>query len=95
MLVIVGVFDRVGVRPDVLFYGIDRDPGPPYGRAWGYWRHNPRHVRLSDGDISGLVQVQIGARSARVAPYDVARARDKILRGGLPRFLADRLGWGS
>ena len=71
------VFDRVGVRPDVLFYGIDRDPGPPYGHAWGYWRNNPRHVRLSDADVSGLVQVQIGARSARIAPYEVARARGR------------------
>jgi len=69
------VFNRVGVRPDVLFYGIDRDPGPPYGRAWGYWRKNPRGVRLSDSDIAGLAQVQIGARTARLAPYDIARAR--------------------
>ena len=71
------VFNRVGVRPDVLFYGIDQDPGPPYGRAWGYWRKNPRGVRLSDSDISGLVQVQIGARTARMAPYEVARGRGR------------------
>ena len=71
------VFSNVGVRPDVLFYGIDRDPGPPYGRAWGYWRKNPRGVRLSDNDISGLVQVQIGARTARMAPYEVARGRGR------------------
>ena len=71
------VFQRVGVRQDVLFEGIDRDPGPPYGRAWGYWRKNPRGVRLSDGDISGLVQVQIGARTARMSPYDVCRSRGR------------------
>ncbi len=69
------VFSRLGVRPDILFDGIDRDPGPPYGRAWGYWRKNPRGVRLSDSDIVGLAQVQIGARAARLAPYDIARAR--------------------
>jgi len=69
------IFTRVGVRSDVLFAGIDRDPGPPYGNAYGYWRRNPRGVRLSDSDISGLVQVQIGARAARMRPYEMARAR--------------------
>ena len=69
------VFSRVGVPYDTLFYRIDRDPGPPYGNAWGYWRKNPRGVRLSDSDIRGLVQVQIGARAARMAPYEMARAR--------------------
>ena len=71
------IFDRVGVRPDVLFYGIDRDPGPPYGHAYGYWRRNPRGVRLSDNDIVGLVNVQVGARTARMAPYEVCRARGR------------------
>ena len=33
--------------------------------------------------------------SIRRVVYDVERAREKILRGGLPRFLADRLAWGS
>ena len=69
------IFTRVGVPYDVLFAGIDRDPGPPYGNAWGHWRKQPRGVRLSDGDVSGLVQVQIGARAARMRPYDLARGR--------------------
>lgn len=69
------IFTRVGVPSDVLFAGIDRDPGPPYGNAWGHWRKGPRTVRLSDGDIGGLVQVQIGARAARMAPFELARAR--------------------
>src|SRR5262245_61799667 len=32
------VFGRLHVPIDVLFVGIDRDPGPPYGNAWGYWK---------------------------------------------------------
>ena len=39
--------------------------------------------------------VERGTIATRRVVYDIARARDKILRGGLPRFLADRLGWGS
>lgn len=69
------IFNRVGVSYSVLFDGIDRDPGPPYGKAWGHWRRNPRGYRMSDSDISGLVQVQVGARAARMRPYEMARYR--------------------
>ena len=69
------IFARVGVPYETLFYGINRDPGPPYGNAWGHWRKHPRRARLSDRDIAGLVQVQIGARAARMRPYELARAR--------------------
>jgi hypothetical protein len=69
------IFNRVEVPYDRLFVGIRNDPGPPYGNAWGHWRRDRRGVRLSDSDISGLVQVQIGARAARMRPYEMARAR--------------------
>jgi len=36
-----------------------------------------------------------GTVSTRRVVYDVRTAASKILDGGLPRFLADRLGWGS
>ena len=36
-----------------------------------------------------------GTIATRRVAYDVAAAAKKILSGGLPRFLADRLGWGS
>ena len=70
------IFDRVGVRYDVLFRGIDRDPGPPYGNAWGHWKRNRRgYYRMNDSDIVGLVQLQIGSRASRIRPYEMARYR--------------------
>jgi len=36
-----------------------------------------------------------GTVAVRRVVYDIATAREKILAGGLPRFLADRLAWGS
>ena len=39
--------------------------------------------------------VERGTIATRRVVYDIGRARDKILRGGLPRLLADRLAWGS
>ncbi len=69
------IFGRARVPVDVLFARIDRDPGPPYGKAWGHWKKNRRAVRLSDSDIAGLVQIQIGSRVSGVTPFELARAR--------------------
>lgn len=53
---------RVGVPVDVWFVPVDRTPGPPYGRAYGYWRkhrENPKYVmRLKDQDVRNLVAVR-------------------------------------
>jgi hypothetical protein len=69
------IFSRVGVPYDVLFVDLDRDPGPPYGKAWGHWKKNPKRCILSDGDIVNLVNVQVGHRVSGMSVYDVARAR--------------------
>lgn len=71
------IFTELRLRPDVLFVGIDRDPGPPYGRAWGYWRKHPRELRLADADVAGLVQVQLGSRVAGRSAFELARARGR------------------
>ena len=71
------IFGRVGVPYEALFQGVYRDPGPPYGNAWGHWKRSPRTVRLTDDEVCGLVQVQIGARAARMTPYEMARVRGR------------------
>jgi len=73
------IFYRLNVDPSVLFVGIDRDPGPPYGKAWGHWKRNHRagmHARLrfSDRDVVGLVKVQTVSRHFGASPFDVIRA---------------------
>jgi hypothetical protein len=67
------IFDRCGVAYDVLFVDIERDPGPPYGKAWGQWRKNPKRCRLSDQEIAGLVQVQTAHRVTRASAFEIAR----------------------
>ncbi|MGH9750961.1 MAG: hypothetical protein ACRD6R_13715 [Candidatus Polarisedimenticolia bacterium] len=69
------ILGRLNLAPSILFAGIDRDPGPPYGKAWGYWRKNPRGARFSDADIVGLVQVQTAARHAGLSAFELARGR--------------------
>jgi hypothetical protein len=54
---------RYGVRPDVWFVPVRHDPGPPYGKAYGYWKKHRRDRRqaivLSDLDARNLVAVRM------------------------------------
>lgn len=84
------VFTRLNVSPAVLFVGIDRDPGPPYGKAWGYWKRHPKGYQFTDNDIAGLVKIQIGARYARMSPFELAQARGKGRR--VQTFVAEKKG---
>jgi hypothetical protein len=68
------VFERCGVPYDVLFVGMDRDPGPPYGKAWGHWRKTSGKGALSDDSIAGLVQLQTAHRLTGIPVLDVVRA---------------------
>jgi hypothetical protein len=54
---------RVGVPVDAWFVPVTATPGPPYGRAYGYWkkhRANPAYrFRLSDDETRHLVAVRV------------------------------------
>jgi hypothetical protein len=54
---------RLGIPTDRWFVETRRNPGPPYGKAYGYWkkhRKNPsRTVVLSDDDCRNLVAVRL------------------------------------
>jgi hypothetical protein len=84
------IMDRSNVSPSVLFAGIDRDPGPPYGKAWGYWRKHARDesLRFRDRDVVELVKLQVASRSQRVSPYAVASVRQKEIT--VERYVAEK-----
>lgn len=54
---------RLGVKPEVWFVPVKRDPGPPYGKAYGHWhkhgRRQPGEMRLTDEDLRNLVAVRL------------------------------------
>jgi len=54
---------RLGVPADVWFVPVPRDPGPPYGHAYGYWKKHKRDPRsdyiLADADVRNLVAVRV------------------------------------
>jgi hypothetical protein len=54
---------QLGLPVDIWFIEIDRDPGPPYGKAYGHWkkhRKNKHHrFVLSDVEVRNLVSVRM------------------------------------
>jgi hypothetical protein len=68
----------IGVRPSVLFVGIDGDPGPPYGRAWGYWRQHPRErLKIRDRDFVEYAKLQVASGYYRVRPRTIIAERQR------------------
>jgi len=54
---------RLGMPVDVWFVPVRRDPGPPYGKAYGHWKNHKRNRRhavvLTDVDVRNLVAVRM------------------------------------
>lgn len=54
---------RLGVPADAWFVPVKRDPGPPYGKAYGHWKKNGKKssakMNLSDSDAQNLVAVRM------------------------------------
>jgi hypothetical protein len=80
---------RLNISPAVLFAGIDRDPGPPYGKAWGYWKKHPRErLVIRDRDLVGLAKLQVAAGRHRVSPYTLIAERNKGVT--IEHFVAEK-----
>lgn len=54
---------QLGVPTETWFVPVKRDPGPPYGNAYGHWkkhgRKSPGKMNLSDSDTRNLVAVRM------------------------------------
>lgn len=69
---------RMNISPSALFTGITRDPGPPYGKAWGYWKKHPRErLVIRDRDVVGLAKLQVASARHHVSPYTLIAERNK------------------
>jgi len=66
---------RYGVTPEIWFVPVQRDPGPPYGKAYGHWKNHKRdrkaNVVLTDADLRNLIAVRMVHEYYGV-PVDVA-----------------------
>jgi hypothetical protein len=63
---------RAGLPVSVWYVPVERDPGPPYGKAYGYWHKHERdphyNVRLSDRQARDLVAVRMAHEYYGVTP---------------------------
>jgi hypothetical protein len=53
---------QLGVPVDVWFVDVRRNPGPPYGKAYGHWKNHKKNrarVVLTDADLRNLVAVRM------------------------------------
>lgn len=72
---------RLGVAPERIVVALPRDPGPPYGKAWGHYRNHkkgagaPRQMVLSDTEFSDWIGARVVSRAFDVEIAVVLRAR--------------------
>jgi hypothetical protein len=75
---------RFGRGPEIFYVPLAVDPGPPYGKAWGYFKKTPRArwntIRLTDVEVIDLVNLRVAADHYRVAPERIIELR----RAGKP-----------
>jgi hypothetical protein len=70
---------KYGIFPDVYYVPLDIDPGPPYGRAYGYYKKKPKRewktIRLTDDDIINLVNLRFISEHYSYKPEKVISMR--------------------
>lgn len=73
---------ELGGGPEIFYVPFARDPGPPYGKAWGHYKKTPREkwraIRLTDAEVIDLANVHLCARQYALTPDRVVQLR----RGG-------------
>lgn len=70
-----------GLSPEIYYVPFAKDPGPPYGKAWGYYKNKKRSkwksIHLSDADIVNFVNIKFMSEHYGYSPDEVVKIRDK------------------
>jgi len=70
-----------GLSPSIYYVAFDNDPGPPYGKAWGYYKKHKKEewktIRLADADIVNSVNVKFMSDRYGYSPEQVIKMRTK------------------
>ena len=68
-----------GLRPEVFYVparGVSVT-GPPYSRAYGYWKDRRRYTTLSDSDVINLVNLKFLSEYHRAPVAEIIRRRSR------------------
>jgi len=72
---------QFGLTAELFYVKFDKDPGPPYGKAWGHFKKHKRadwhKVRLVDADITNLVNLKFAVARHGCTPAEVVKMRAK------------------
>lgn len=70
---------RYGIGPEVYYVPVERDHGPPYGKAYGHYKHKHKwkEVRLDDDDVVNLVNLRFLSERYRYEPEHIVRMRSE------------------
>ena len=70
---------RYNLSPSIFYIDFDRDPGPPYGKAWGHFRNQEKakwgQIRLPDADIINIVNLKFVSEKYGYSPNEVVKMR--------------------
>jgi hypothetical protein len=68
-----------GLGADIFYVPVKNVSGPPYGKAYGYYKNKPRkewkHIKLADDDVLNLVNLKFISSYYGYAPEDVIKMR--------------------
>ena len=70
-------FTKLRLAPSVFFVDLPEtvEIGPPYGRAYGYYRTSPQRVDLSNEEIVHLIRFKGTSEACRIAPEEIINSR--------------------
>lgn len=73
------VAGHFGLGPDVFYVPVQKAYGPPYGKAYGYFKHKKRkewkQIRLEDADVVNLTNLRFLSEHYHYSPDQVAQWR--------------------
>ena len=72
---------QYGLTAQIFYVPFTADPGPPYGKAYGYFKKRPRskwgEIRLGNADIVNLVNLKFISGHYGYSPEQVVKMRGK------------------
>ncbi len=76
-----------GLSPEIFYVPLAVAPGPPYGKAYGYYKNRPRskwrEIRLADADVVNFVNLRFVSGYYGYSPEQVVK-----MRSGGKKFVA-------
>lgn len=65
----------IGLNPDIFYVQFQKDPGPPYGKAYGYYKKHEkkqwRKIQLSDSEIADIVNLKVLSAHYQCSPEEI------------------------